>query len=169
MKNPKMIYHSLASVTLPNDLSHALNRLTEDAMSTDANVYPTGIEGIYGSHRDTDNDNTEQWQHDDAQHDLTDAEHTCLQRNTTSVTTRTSTVLQLGRANSASSAGRVCTLDPRVHPSEQRALGAAAVPGISADGGLAANAASDCGGARFAGRRPLTLQLDEFADALTDA
>ena len=46
MKNPRMIYHSLASVTLPNDLSHALNRLTEDAMSTDANVYPTGIEGI---------------------------------------------------------------------------------------------------------------------------
>ena len=60
VKNPKMIYHSLASVTLPNDLSHALNRLTEDAMSIDANVYPTGIEGIYGRHRDTNNDNTDQ-------------------------------------------------------------------------------------------------------------
>ena len=107
-----MIYHSLASVTLPNDLSHSLNRLTEDAMSIDANVYPTGIDGVYGRHHDTNNDNTEQWQHDDAQHDLTDAGHSCLRRNTTNVTTRTSTVLQLGRANSASTAGRVCTLDP---------------------------------------------------------
>jgi len=129
-------------------------------MSTNANVYPTGIEGIYGRHRDTNNDNTEQWQHDNAQHDLTDAEHSCLQRNTTTVTTRTSTVLQLGRATSASSAERVSTQDPRVHPSDRYALGAAAVSGISADGGLAASAASDCGGARFAGRRSLTSQLD---------
>ena len=96
-----------------------------------------------------------------AQHDLTDVAHYCPHSNITTATARTSTVLQLGRADSASSAGRVCTLDPRVHPSEQRALGAAAVPGISADGVLAANAASDCGGARFAGRRSLTSQLDD--------
>ena len=44
MKNSKMICHSFAWVTLLNDSSHALNRLAEDAMSINANVYPTGIE-----------------------------------------------------------------------------------------------------------------------------
>ena len=57
------IYFSPELVTLRDDLSHALSELTADAMSGDANVYPTGIPGVpdRSSEHDTSGDNVS-WQ-----------------------------------------------------------------------------------------------------------
>ena len=57
------VYFSPLSVTLHNDLSHALSELTADAMNDDANGYPTGITSIPDRHNDHDNaGNRDSWQ-----------------------------------------------------------------------------------------------------------